>query len=145
MHFLNPVGLTSLVELIRGHHTSQTTIDSAVAFVKTLNKSVVLVNDFPGFVTNRILMLTINEAIWVVQDKIAQPTEVDKIFKLGFGHKMGPLGTADLIGLDTVLNSLLVLYDSFADPKYRPCPLLTKMVDAGLLGRKSGEGFFRYK
>jgi 3-hydroxybutyryl-CoA dehydrogenase len=145
MHFLNPIKLIKLVELIKGDYTSQNTIDLAIKFVQSLDKLHVLVNDFPGFVTNRILMLTINEATWVVQDKITEPREVDKIFKLGFGHKMGPLRTADLIGLDTVLNSLLVLYDSFGDPKFRPSPLLRKMVDAGLLGRKSGEGFFEYK
>jgi 3-hydroxybutyryl-CoA dehydrogenase len=102
------------------------------------------VQDSPGFVTNRILMLTINEAAWVVQDHIADAEQVDRIFTEGFSHKMGPLATGDLIGLDTILQSLVVLYESFADSKFRPCPLLVRMVDAGLLGRKSGKGFFDY-
>jgi 3-hydroxybutyryl-CoA dehydrogenase len=144
MHFINPVSIINLVEIIQGYYTSQSTIELAQKFVRTLNKVPVLVNDSPGFVTNRILMPTINEAIWVVHDKIAQPKDVDKIFKVGFGHKIGPLATADLIGLDTVLNSLVVLFDNFGDPKFRPCPLLRQMVDARLLGRKSGKGFFEY-
>jgi 3-hydroxybutyryl-CoA dehydrogenase len=145
MHFLNPVPMKTLVEVIRGHHTTDETVDTAKEFLKSLNKTPVVVNDFPGFVTNRVLMLTINECIWTVHDGVATPQDVDKIFRLGFGHKMGPLATGDLIGLDTILNSLIVLYESYNDPKYRPCPLLQKMVDAGLLGRKSGKGFFEYK
>lgn len=144
MHFMNPAPLKTLVEVVRGHHTSDETVDKTKHFLKSLHKTCVVVNDLPGFVTNRVLMLTINEAIWVVQDKVAEPKDIDMIFKLGFGHKMGPLATADLIGLDTILNSLLVLYESYNDPKYRPCPLLRKMVDAGLLGKKSGRGFFGY-
>lgn len=144
MHFMNPVPLRNLVEVIKGFHTSDETLEKTKNLLKSINKVCVVVNDYPGFVTNRVLMLTINECIWVVQDKVADPDDVDKIFKLGLGHKMGPLATADLIGLDTVLNSLFVLYESYNDPKYRPCPLLTKMVDAGSLGVKSGKGFFEY-
>ncbi len=144
MHFMNPVPMKVLVEVIRGHYTSDATVETAKSFLKSLKKTAVIVNDFPGFVTNRVLMLTINECIWTVQDGVAAPQDVDKIFRLGFGHKMGPLATGDLIGLDTILNSLIVLYESYNDPKYRPCPLLRKMVDAGLLGKKSGKGFFNY-
>lgn len=145
MHFLNPVPLKSLVEVVRGRHTSEETIEKTKRFLKSLDKVCVVVNDHPGFATNRVLMLTINECAWVVQDGVASPSDVDIIFKVGFAHKMGPLATADLIGLDTILNSLLVLYDSYKDPKYRPCPLLQKMVDAGMLGQKSGKGFFEYR
>lgn len=144
MHFMNPVPLKKMVEVIRGHATSPETEQVLTDFLKSLNKTPIVVNDFPGFVTNRVLMLTINEAIWTVHDNVAQPKDVDKIFRLGFGHAMGPLATGDLIGLDTILNSLIVLYESYNDPKYRPCPLLRKMVDAGLLGKKSGKGFFKY-
>jgi 3-hydroxybutyryl-CoA dehydrogenase len=142
LHFLNPVPLKELVEVIKGHHTSENTVNKIKRFLKTLNKTCVVVNDSPGFVTNRVLML--NESIWLVQDDVSQPKDIDKIFTLGFGHKMGPLATADLIGLDTVLNSLLVLYDSYSDPKFRPCPLLKEMVDGGRLGKKTGKGFFEY-
>lgn len=144
MHFLNPVPMKPLVEVVRGHHTTDDTVDKTKAFLKSLDKTCVVVNDMPGFVTNRVLMLTINECVWLVQDGVSEPKDIDKIFKLGFGHKMGPLATADLIGLDTILDSLLVLYESYNDPKYRPCPLLRKMVDAGLCGKKSGKGFFDY-
>jgi 3-hydroxybutyryl-CoA dehydrogenase len=144
MHFLNPVPLKALVEVIRGRQTSDMTLERTREFLLGLGKTIVVVNDFPGFVTNRVLMLTINESIWLVQDRVAEPKDIDKIFKLGFEHKMGPLATADLIGLDTILNSLLVLHDSYKDPKFRPCPLLQVMVDAGLLGQKSGKGFFEY-
>jgi 3-hydroxybutyryl-CoA dehydrogenase len=145
MHFMNPMPLKTLVEVVRGHYTSDETISETRRFLKSLNKTCVVVNDFPGFVSNRVLMLTINACIWLVHDKVSVPKDIDTIFKLGFGHKMGPLSTADLIGLDTVLNSLVVLYDSYNDPKYRPCPLLRKMVDMGLFGKKSGKGFFEYK
>lgn len=145
MHFLNPVPLKNLVEVVKGYHTSPETLERTKAFLSSVEKTWVVVNDLPGFVTNRVLMLTINESIWVVHDRIAEPKDIDKIFRLGFGHKMGPLATADLIGLDTVLRSLLVLYDSYNDPKYRPCPLLQKMVDAGHFGKKSGKGFYEYK
>ncbi|OYD09089.1 3-hydroxyacyl-CoA dehydrogenase family protein [Paludifilum halophilum] len=144
MHFMNPVPVKELVEVIRGEHTSDETVDVSRHFLESFKKVPVIVNDFPGFVTNRVLMLTINECIWSVQDGVAEPADVDKIFRLGFGHKMGPLATADLIGLDTIHHSLLVLYDSYKDPKFRPCPLLVKMVDAGYLGKKSGKGFFQY-
>ncbi|WP_258728750.1 3-hydroxyacyl-CoA dehydrogenase family protein [Bacillus atrophaeus] len=143
-HFMNPVPLKELVEVIRGDATSDETVDAIVHFLESFGKNPVVVNDLPGFVSNRVLMLTINESIWTVQDQVATPANVDKIFRGGFGHKMGPLATADLIGLDTILNSLLVLYESYKDSKFRPCPLLVKMVDAGKLGRKSGQGFFQY-
>ena len=145
MHFMNPVPLKPLVEVIRGHHTSDETLDRTRFFLKSLDKTCVVVNDSPGFASNRVLMITINESIWLVQDGVAQAKDVDTIFKLGFGHRMGPLATADLIGLDTILDSLMVLYESYNDPKFRPCPLLRKMVDAGLLGAKSGRGFFEYE
>lgn len=145
MHFMNPVPMKPLVEVIRGHHTSQETLDIASALLASMGKEGVVVNDMPGFVSNRVLMLTVNEAIFLVQDQVAQAEEIDKIFKSCFGHKMGPLETADLIGLDTILYSIEVLYESYSDSKYRPCPLLKKMVDAGLYGRKSGQGFYTYK
>jgi 3-hydroxybutyryl-CoA dehydrogenase len=145
MHFMNPVPLSKLVEVVRGYDTSDETIEKTRKFIKLLQKTCVVVNDFPGFVTNRVMMLTINECIYLLQDQVAEARDVDIIFKLGFGHKMGPLATADLIGLDTVLNSLMVLYESYNDPKYLPCPLLKKMVSAGLLGKKSGKGFFNYQ
>ncbi len=132
------------VEVIKGWHTSQQTIDTAQALLASVGKSGVLVNDSPGFVSNRVLMLTINEAVFLVADGVATAEQVDRIFTECFGHTMGPLATADLIGLDTILYSIDVLYENFQDSKYRPCPLLQRMVDAGLHGRKSGEGFFRY-
>lgn len=144
MHFMNPVPMKPLVEVIRAHHTSDATIGTAKQFLTQLGKEAVVVNDMPGFVSNRILMLTVNEAVFVVQDQVSTARDVDRIFKGCFGHKMGPLETADLIGLDTILFSLDVLYESYNDPKFRPAPLLRKMVDAGLHGRKSGEGFFKY-
>ncbi len=144
MHFMNPVPLKPVVEVIRGHHTSQETLDKARALLAAMGKEGIVVNDMPGFVTNRVLMLTINEAVFLVQDGVAPAEDVDRLFKTCFGHKMGPLETGDLIGLDTILDSLAVLYESYNDDKFRPCPLLKKMVHAGLLGRKSGEGFYRY-
>jgi 3-hydroxybutyryl-CoA dehydrogenase len=144
-HFMNPVPLSKMVEVVRGYHTSETTVEKTKIFVKSIKKQPVVVNDSPGFVTNRVMMLTINECIWLVHDQVAEPKAIDTIFKLGFSHKMGPLATADLIGLDTILNSLTVLYEGYNDPKYRPCPLLKKMVDAGILGKKSGKGFFNYR
>jgi 3-hydroxybutyryl-CoA dehydrogenase len=143
-HFMNPVPLKKIVEVIRGFHTSEETVAAMKEFLKTLGKSGVVVNDFPGFVSNRVSHLYMNEAAYLVQDGVAGPKEVDMIFTHGFGHKMGPLATADLIGLDTVVKSLEVLYKSYQDPKFRCCPLLRKMVDAGLLGKKSGKGFFQY-
>jgi len=145
MHFMNPVPLSKLVEVVRGFHSSDETVEQAKRFANTLQKICVIVNDFPGFVTNRVMMPFINECIYLLQDQVADVKDIDVIFKIGLGHRMGPLATADLIGLDTVLNSLSVLYDSYNDPKYRPCPLLKKMVDAGLLGKKSGKGFFNYR
>jgi len=144
MHFMNPVPVKKFVEMVRGEHTSERTIETATALVKQLGKDHVLVKDLPGFVSNRVMMLAVNECAFIVQDDVAEPADVDKVFRLAFGHSMGPLATADLIGLDTVLNSILVLFDEYKDPKYRPCPLLQKMVDAGYLGRKTGRGFFKY-
>jgi 3-hydroxybutyryl-CoA dehydrogenase len=144
MHFMNPVPLKSMVEVIRGHHTSQETLARAESLLSAMGKECIVVNDMPGFVSNRVLMLTINEAIFLVQDQVASAEDVDRIFKSCFGHKMGPLETGDLIGLDTILYSLEVLYESYNDDKYRPCPLLKKMVHAGLHGRKSGRGFYDY-
>ena len=145
IHFMNPVPLKPTVEVIRGWHTSEQTISITNDLLARMGKNSVLVNDAPGFVSNRVLMLTVNEAVFVVQDQVATAQQVDEIFKKCFGHKMGPLETADLIGLDTILYSIEVLQESFGDSKYRPCPLLKKMVDAGLLGRKSGQGFYKYK
>jgi 3-hydroxybutyryl-CoA dehydrogenase len=145
MHFMNPVPMKPVVETIRGHHTSEETITVAKRFLSQMGKEGIVVNDSPGFVSNRVLMLTINEAIYLVQDQVSSAEDIDKIFKTCFGHKMGPLETADLIGLDTILLSIEVLYESFNDSKYRPSPLLKKMVDAGLYGRKSGQGFYSYK
>ncbi|MBW4594258.1 MAG: 3-hydroxybutyryl-CoA dehydrogenase [Brasilonema angustatum HA4187-MV1] len=144
MHFMNPVPMKPAVETIRGYHTSNETIEIAKKLLSQMQKECILVNDSPGFVSNRILMLTINEAIFILQEQVASVEEVDRIFKTCFGHKMGPLETADLIGLDTILFSIEVLYESFNDSKYRPCSLLKKMVDAGLHGRKSGQGFYTY-
>lgn len=145
MHFMNPVPLKSMVEVIKGHHTSEETLDRGQALLTAMGKEFIVVNDMPGFVSNRVLMLTINEAIFLVQDQVTSAENVDRIFKTCFGHKMGPLETGDLIGLDTILLSLEVLYESYNDSKYRPCPLLKKMVHAGLLGRKSRQGFYNYE
>ena len=144
MHFMNPVPRKPMVEVIRGHHTSAATLERALALLAAMGKEGTVVEDSPGFVTNRVLMLTLNEAIWVVQDQVASAEAVDKLFQSCFGHAMGPLATADLIGLDTVLDSLEVLQQAFGDSKFRPCPLLRKMVEAGLHGRKSGCGFYDY-
>jgi len=145
MHFMNPVPMKPTVEVIKGHHTSEETIKIGIDFLASFGKDGIIVNDMPGFVSNRVLMLTINEAIYTVQDGVATAQQVDEIFRKCFGHKMGPLETGDLIGLDTILYSIEVLHESYSDSKYRPSPLLKKMVDAGLLGRKSGEGFFKYE
>jgi 3-hydroxybutyryl-CoA dehydrogenase len=145
IHFMNPVPLKPTVEVIRGYHTTEKTIEITKTFLTSMGKECVVVNDSPGFVSSRVLMLTVNEAIYLVQEQVASPREIDQIFKACFGHKMGPLETADLIGLDTILYSVEVLYGSFNDSKYRPCPLLKKMVDAGLYGRKSGQGFYKYQ
>lgn len=145
IHFMNPVPLKKTVEVIKGYHTSDATLEVTKALLGSIGKKSIIVKDWPGFVSNRILMLTINEAAYVIQDDVSNAQDVDRIFKDCFGHKMGPLETADMIGLDTILYSIKVLYDSFSDSKYRPCPLLKKMVDAGLLGRKNGQGFYDYR
>ncbi|MGI5230233.1 3-hydroxyacyl-CoA dehydrogenase family protein [Actinoallomurus sp. CA-142502] len=144
-HFMNPAPLMPTVEVIRGHHTSRETIERTTALLDDVGKDHVVVEDSPGFVTNRVLMLTINEAVFLLHEGVASATDVDRLFKECFGHAMGPLETADLIGLDTVLRSLDVLHDGFGDPKYRPCPLLRRLVDAGLYGRKAGRGFHSYE
>jgi 3-hydroxybutyryl-CoA dehydrogenase len=144
MHFMNPVPLKPIVEVIRGYHTAAETLEEAGHLLARIGKQCIVVNDSPGFVSNRVLMLTINEAIFLLQEGVASAEDIDAIFKTCFEHKMGPLETADLIGLDTILFSLEVLYESFGDSKYRPCPLLRKMVEAGLYGRKSGKGFYAY-
>lgn len=144
MHFMNPAPLKPMVEVVCGYHTSEETVVRSKTFLADMGKDCIVVNDSPGFVSNRVLMLTVNEAIYLVYEQVTSPQEVDRIFKTCFGHKMGPLETADLIGLDTVLYSIEVLYESFNDSKYRPCPLLRKMVDAGLYGRKNGQGFYTY-
>jgi 3-hydroxybutyryl-CoA dehydrogenase len=144
MHFMNPAPLKSTVELIRGHHTSEETVKNARELLSDLGKDSIVVNDSPGFVSNRVFMLMLNEAVYLLQEQVASVEDVDAIFRNCFGHKMGPLETADLIGLDTVLLSIEVLHESFQDSKYRACPLLRKMVDAGMYGRKNGKGFYRY-
>jgi 3-hydroxybutyryl-CoA dehydrogenase len=144
MHFMNPVHMMPTVEVIRGCHTSAETLLTVNNFLAQLKKEAIVVGDMPGFVSNRISHLFMNEAAFVFQDGVATAAQIDSIFKKCFGHKMGPLETADLIGLDTVMLSLDVLYDSFHDPKFRCCPLLRKMVDAGHRGRKSGRGFYVY-
>ncbi len=144
LHFMNPVHLIHTVEVIRGYHTSDSTLDVLLALFARLNKEAIVVQDFPGFVSNRISHLFMNEAAFVLQDQVATAESIDNIFKKCFGHKMGPLETADLIGLDTVMHSLDVLYESYHDAKYRCCPLIRKMVYAGNLGRKTGRGFYIY-
>ncbi len=144
VHFMNPVPLKPMVEVIRAYHTSEETIQRTKELLTEMGKESVVINDSSGFVTNRVMMLTVNEAIFLLQEQVAEAKDIDKLFRQCFGHKMGPLETADLIGLDTVLLSIEVLYDNFKESKYRPCPLLQKMVDAGLYGRKSGQGFYNY-
>ena len=144
MHFMNPVPMMQLVEVIRGLATGDDTYREVEALAKRLGKVPVEVNDFPGFVSNRVLMPMINEAVYTVYEGVGTPEAVDTVMKLGMNHPMGPLALADLIGLDTCLAILRVLHDGLGDPKYRPCPLLVKMVDAGRLGRKSGRGFYTY-
>lgn len=143
-HFMNPAQLKPMVEVIRAFHTSQETIDATVGLLAAIGKETVVVGDSPGFVTNRVAMLTVNEAICLLEEGVAPAAEIDRLFVRCFGHRMGPLATADLIGLDTVLYSLDVLLDNFNDPKFRPAQLLRRYVDAGLLGRKTGRGFFTY-
>lgn len=143
-HFMNPVPLKELVEVVRGYHTSDDTISELKEFLSSIGKMAVVVKDSTGFVANRLSHLLMNEAAFLVQEGVASPKEIDLIFKKGYGHAMGPLETADLIGLDTVLNSLKILYDNYQDTKFRSCQLLNKMVDAGVLGKKSGKGFYQY-
>jgi 3-hydroxybutyryl-CoA dehydrogenase len=144
VHLMNPVHLMPTVEVIRGLQTSDGAVDTLLALLSRLDKQAITVHDLPGFVSNRISHLFMNEAAFVLQDGLASPEQIDQIFKKCFGHRMGPLETADLIGLDTVMRSLDVLYESFQDPKYRCCPLLRKLVHAGHLGRKTGKGFHSY-
>lgn len=145
MHFMNPVPVMKLVEIIRGMRTSDEVYGLVHGLTEKLGKVPVEVNDSPGFVSNRILMPMINEAIYTLYEGVATAEGIDAVMKLGMNHPMGPLALADLIGLDTCLAILEVLHDGLGDPKYRPCPLLRKMVDAGLLGRKSGHGFYAYE
>jgi 3-hydroxybutyryl-CoA dehydrogenase len=144
MHFMNPVPVMQLVEVIRGLETSGETFATTMALAQKLGKTPCAVNDAPGFVSNRVLMPMINEAVYCVMEGVATPESVDTVMKLGMNHPLGPLALADLIGLDTCLSIMEVLYRDFADSKYRPCPLLRKMVAAGRLGRKSGRGFYTY-
>lgn len=144
MHFFNPVPVLKLVEVIRAKETSDETAESVVAFAEELGKVPAQANDFPGFVSNRILMPFLNEAVWALHDGVAEPAAIDTIAKLGFAHPMGPLALADLIGLDTCVAIMEVLERGLGDEKYAPCPLLREHVAAGRLGRKSGEGFYSY-
>src|SRR5437763_12971 len=144
MHFMNPVPLMALVEVIRGIATSDDTYQRVEGLAKQMGKTAIEVNDYPGFVSNRVLMPMINEAIFALYEGVATAQAIDGVMKLGMNHPMGPLTLADFIGLDVCLAILRVLEEGFGDPKYRPCPLLVKMVDAGWLGRKSGRGFYTY-
>ncbi|WP_028988390.1 3-hydroxybutyryl-CoA dehydrogenase [Thermicanus aegyptius] len=145
MHFMNPVPVMKLVEIIRGLATSDETYRRIEELARRMGKIPVEVNDFPGFVSNRVLMPMINEAIYAVYEGVATPESVDQVMKLGMNHPMGPLELADFIGLDTCLSIMEILYEGFGDSKYRPCPLLRKYVKAGWLGRKTGRGFYRYE
>jgi 3-hydroxybutyryl-CoA dehydrogenase len=144
MHFFNPVPVMKLVEVINGLKTDGEITQQILDLSEKLGKVAVPANDSPGFVSNRVLMPMINEAIFCVHEGVARPEDIDSIMTLGMAHPMGPLRLADFIGLDVCLDILEVLYEGFKDPKYRPCPLLVKMVDAGKLGNKTGEGFFSY-
>jgi 3-hydroxybutyryl-CoA dehydrogenase len=144
VHFMNPVPMKPAVELIPGFHTSETTIQATRDLLAAMGKKAVDVKDACGFISNRVLMLTVNEAAYLVYEGVADAESVDEVFRSCFGHPMGPLETADLIGVDTILYSVEVLYEHYADSKYRPCPLLKQMTDAGLHGRKTGRGFYTY-
>jgi 3-hydroxybutyryl-CoA dehydrogenase len=144
MHFFNPVPVMKLVEVIRGLETTDETFAQVKALAEALGKSPVEVHDAPGFVSNRVLMPLLNEAMFAVMEGVATPEAVDQVFQLGMAHPMGPLALADFIGLDVCLDIMRVLVEGLGDPKYRPCPLLVRMVDAGWLGRKSGRGFYQY-
>jgi 3-hydroxybutyryl-CoA dehydrogenase len=144
MHFFNPVPMMKLVEVIRGMATSQEVYETVRDLALKVEKTPVEVNDAPGFVSNRVLMPLLNEAMYAVMEGVATPEAVDEVFKLGMAHPMGPLTLADFIGLDVCLDIMRVLQEGFGDPKYRPCPLLIRMVDAGWLGKKSGKGFYQY-
>ncbi|MCX4661928.1 3-hydroxyacyl-CoA dehydrogenase family protein [Streptomyces uncialis] len=144
VHFMNPVPAKPVVELIPGFHTSPGTVELTRELLRGIGKNAIDVKDASGFVSNRVLMLTVNEAAFLVHEGVATAESVDEVFRGCFGHPMGPLETADLIGVDTILYSVEVLYDHYADSKYRPCPLLKQMTDAGLHGRKTGRGFYTY-
>jgi 3-hydroxybutyryl-CoA dehydrogenase len=144
MHFMNPVPVMALVEIVRGLATSGETCEVTRKLAESLGKTPVEVNDYPGFVSNRVLLPMINEAIYCVMEGVGSPEAIDTVMKLGMNHPLGPLALADLIGLDVCLSILEVLQTGLGDPKYRPCPLLRRMVDAGQLGRKSGQGFYKY-
>jgi len=144
MHFMNPVPLMVLVELIRGIETSQDTFDTVKTLTEKMGKTPVEANDYPGFISNRILIPMINEAVFALMEGVGTAEAIDNVMKLGMNHPMGPLALGDLIGLDVCLDIMEVLYEGFKDSKYRPCPLLKKMVDAGYLGRKAGRGFYDY-
>ncbi len=145
MHFFNPVPVMKLVEVIRGLETTDETFARVKALAEALGKSPVEVHDAPGFVSNRVLMPLLNEAMFAVMEGVATPAAIDQVFQLGMAHPMGPLALADFIGLDVCLDIMRVLVEGLGDPKYRPCPLLVRMVDAGWLGRKSGRGFYQYE